>query len=135
MEELNGVIENIVFRNDENGYTAAEARVQGGVQMNLDGAGRLTQFFRITIPLIWTNIRTTLTFFIISTINMAFLFVTAMTSGGPNGASDVALNYMYSQKNAGLYGYSMAIGVAIFVFSFALSACINKATSREPLEF
>ena len=102
---------------------------------NLDGASRLTQFFRITIPLIWTNIRTTLTFFIISTINMAFLFVTAMTSGGPNHASEVALSYMYSQKNAGLYGYSMAIGVAIFVFSFALSACVNKATSREPLEF
>ena len=69
---------------------------------NLDGASRLTQFFRITIPLIWTNIRTTLTFFIISTINMAFLFVTAMTSGGPNHASEVALSYMYSQKNAGL---------------------------------
>ena len=93
---------------------------------NLDGAGRLTQFFQITIPL---------TFFIISTINMAFLFVKAMTSGGPNGASDVALNYMYSQKDAGLYGYSMAIGVVIFLFSFALSACVNRATSREPLEF
>ena len=91
---------------------------------NLDGAGRLTQFFQITIPLVWTNIRTTLTFFIISTINMAFLFVKAMTSGGPNGASDVALN-----------GYSMAIGVVIFLFSFALSACVNRATSREPLEF
>ena len=102
---------------------------------NLDGAGRLTQFFQITIPLIWTNIRTTLTFFIISTINMAFLFVKAMTSGGPNGASDVALSYMYSQKDAGLYGYSMAIGVVIFLFSFALSACVNKATSRDPLEF
>ena len=102
---------------------------------NLDGAGRQTQFFRITIPLIWTNLRTTLTFFIISTINMAFLFVTAMTSGGPNGASDVALTYMDRQKNAGLYGYSMAIGVVIFLFSFALSACVNKATSREPLEF
>ncbi len=102
---------------------------------SLDGAGRLTQFFQITIPLIWTNIRTTLTFFIISTINMAFLFVKAMTSGGPNGASDVALNYMYSQKDAGLYGYSMAIGVVIFLFSFALSACVNRATSREPLEF
>ena len=102
---------------------------------NLDGAGRLTQFFQITIPLIWTNIRTTLTFFIISTINMAFLFVKAMTSGGPNGASDVALSYMYSQKDAGLYGYSMAIGVVIFLFSFALSACVNKATNRDPLEF
>lgn len=101
----------------------------------LDGAGKLTQFFQITIPLIWTNIRTTLTFFIISTINMAFLFVKAMTSGGPNGASEVALSYMYGQKDAGLYGYSMAIGVVIFIFSFALSALVNKATDREPLEF
>lgn len=102
---------------------------------SLDGAGRVTQFFQITLPLIWTNIRTTLTFFIISTINMAFLFVKAMTSGGPNGASDVALNYMYSQKDAGLYGYSMAIGVVIFLFSFALSALVNKVTERETLEF
>ena len=102
---------------------------------SLDGAGRVTQFFKITIPLIWTNIRTTLTFFIISTINMAFLFVKAMTSGGPNGASEVALSYMYGQKDAGLYGYSMAIGVAIFLFSFLLSALVNKVTEREPLEF
>ena len=102
---------------------------------SLDGAGRVTQFFQITIPLIWTNIRTTLTFFIISTINLAFLFVKAMTSGGPNGASEVALSYMYGQKDAGLYGYSMAIGVVIFLFSFALSALVNKVTEREPLEF
>lgn len=101
----------------------------------LDGANRVTQFFQITIPLIWTNIRTTLTFFIISTINMAFLFVKAMTSGGPNGASEVALGYMYSTKDAGLYGYSMAIGVMIFLFSFALSALVNRATKREVLEF
>ena len=61
----------------------------------LDGANRVAQFFQITIPLIWTNIRTTLTFFVISTINMAYLFVTAMTGGGPNRASNVALFYMY----------------------------------------
>ena len=102
---------------------------------SIDGAGRLRQFFQITIPLIWTNIRTTLTFFIISTINMAFLFVKAMTSGGPNGASEVALSYMYGQKDAGLYGYSMAIGVIIFLFSFLLSALVNRATKRTPLEF
>lgn len=101
----------------------------------LDGANRRTQFFQITIPLIWTNIRTTLTFFIISTINMAFLFVKAMTSGGPNGASEVVLGYMYSQKNNGLYGYCMAIGVVIFLFSFALSGLVNKVTERETLEY
>lgn len=118
-------------------YMASMAAVPNSLYESsaLDGAGRWTQFFQITLPLIWTNIRTTLTFFIISTINMAFLFVKAMTSGGPNGASEVALSYMYGQKDAGLYGYSMAIGVVIFLFSFALSACVNKATSREPLEF
>lgn len=118
-------------------YMASMASVPESLyeSVNLDGAGRVTQFFQITIPLIWTNIRTTLTFFIISTINMAFLFVKAMTSGGPNGASEVALSYMYGQKDAGLYGYSMAIGVVIFLFSFALSALVNKVTDREPLEF
>ncbi len=101
----------------------------------LDGAGRATQFFQITIPLIWTSIRTTLTFFIISTVNMAFLFVKSMTSGGPNGASEVALSFLYGQKDAGLYGYAMAAGVIIFLFSFLLSALVNKVTDREALEF
>ena len=102
----------------------------------LDGASRSAQFFQITIPLIWTNIRTTLTFFIISTINMAFLFVSAMTGGGPNNASNVALLYMYNQKNlGGGYGYAMAIGVVIFLVSFGLSALVNKVTEREVLEY
>ena len=118
-------------------YMASMASVPQSLyeSASLDGAGRIKQFFQITIPLIWTNIRTTLTFFIISTINMAFLFVKAMTSGGPNGASEVALSYMYGQKDAGLYGYSMAIGVVVFLFSFALSALVNKVTKRKPLEF
>lgn len=102
---------------------------------SLDGAGRVTQFFQITIPLIWTNIRTTLTFFIISTINMAFLFVKAMTGGGPNGASEVALSYMYKQSYTNSsYGYGMAIGVVVFLFSFLLSALVNSVTKREPME-
>ena len=97
----------------------------------LDGAGRLTQFFQLTLPLIWTNIRTTLTFFIISTINMAFLFVKAMVA---KGMADVGLSFMYAQKDAGLYGYAMAAGVVIFLFSFLLSAMVNKVTERDVLE-
>lgn len=119
-------------------YMASMSAVPGSLyeSAGLDGANRVTQFFQITIPLIWTNIRTTLTFFIISTINMAFLFVSAMTSGGPNNASNVALLYMYNQKNlGGGYGYAMAIGVVIFLVSFGLSALVNKATEREVLEF
>lgn len=103
---------------------------------SLDGASSIKQFFQITFPLIWSNIRTTLTFFIISTINLSFLFVQIMTDGGPNGKSEVFLNYMYKQAyGASVYGYGMAIGVVVFLFSFALSAIINKVTEREVLEF
>ena len=119
-------------------YMASMSAVPGSLyeSAGLDGADRLTQFTQITIPLIWTNIRTTLTFFIISTINMAFLFVSAMTGGGPNNASNVALLYMYNQKNlGGGYGYAMAIGVVIFLVSFGLSAMVNKVTEREILEY
>ena len=97
----------------------------------LDGAGRVAQFFQITLPLIWTNIRTTLTFFIISTINMAFLFVKAMVA---KGMADVGLSFMYAQKDEGLYGYAMAAGVIIFLFSFTLSAVVNHVTKRDVLQ-
>ena len=101
---------------------------------NLEGASKLTQFFQITLPLIWTNIRTTLTFFIISNINMSFLFVKAMTGGGPDGATEVFLSYMYKQAYTNsTYGYGMAIGVVVFSFSFALAAVVNRVTKREPL--
>ena len=42
---------------------------------SLEGASKVRQFFMITLPLIWDNIRTTLTFFVISTINLSFMFV------------------------------------------------------------
>ena len=119
-------------------YMASMSAVPGSLyeSAGLDGADRVTQFFQITLPLIWINIRTTLTFFIIPTINMAFLFVSAMTGGGPNNASNVALLYMYNQKNlGGGYGYAMAIGVVIFLVSFGLSALVNKVTEREVLEY
>ena len=50
------------------------------------------------------------------------------------GMADVGLSFMYAQKDAGLYGYSMAAGVVIFLFSFLLSALVNWVTKREVLE-
>lgn len=103
---------------------------------SLDGATEIQMFFQVTLPLIWSNIRTTLTFYIISTINLSFLFVQIMSNGGPNGKTEVFLNYMYKQAyGAGVYGYGMAIGVVVFLFSFVLAAIVNKITDREVLEF
>ena len=103
---------------------------------DLDGAGKLKQFFAVTLPLVWNNIRTTLTFFIISTINLSFLLVQTLTSEGPNGASSVVLSYMYGQAYTNSsYGYGMAIGVVIFIFSFVLSALVSAVTKRDILEY
>ncbi|MFG6369057.1 MAG: sugar ABC transporter permease [Lachnospiraceae bacterium] len=119
-------------------YMASMASVPESLyeSANLEGAGRIRQFFSITLPLIWTNIRTTLTFFVISSINISFLIVKALTNGGPDGATEVFLSYMYKQAYTNSsYGYGMAIGVVVFLFSFGLSAIINFVTKREPLEF
>lgn len=103
---------------------------------NIEGAGKIRQFFEMTVPLIWGNIRTTLTFFIISSINLSFLFVKALTSGGPDGSTEVFLSYMYGQAYTNSsYGYGMAIGVVVFIFSFLLSAIVNLVTKREPIQF
>ena len=103
---------------------------------SLDGATELQMFSKITFPLIWSNIRTTLTFYIISTINLSFLFVQITSDGGPNGKTEVFLNYMYKQAYGnGAYGYGMAIGVVVFIFSFVLSGIVNKITDREVYEF
>lgn len=102
----------------------------------MDGASAGRQFFQITLPLIWQNLRTTLTFFVMSAVNLSFVLVRAMTGGGPDGASEVLLNYMYKQAYTNSsYGYGMAIGVVIFAFSFLLSLLVSRATRREPLQF
>ena len=102
----------------------------------LDGAGKINKFFTITLPLVWLNIRATLSFFIISTITLSFLLVVPLTDGGPDGATEVFLSYMYKQAYTNQsYGYGMAIGVMVFVFSFALSGLISAVTNREILEY
>lgn len=119
-------------------YMASMANVPESLyeSASLEGAGRIKQFFSITLPLIWTNIRTTLTFFIISTINMSFLFVRAMTNGGPDNASSVFLSYMYQEAYTNSsYGYGMAIGAVVFIFSFALAGVLNAVTKRDEIEF
>lgn len=80
-------------------YMASMASVPESLyeSADLEGANHVQQFFSITLPLIWTNIRTTLSFFVISTINLSFQLVKVLTNGGPDGATEVFLSYMYNQ--------------------------------------
>lgn len=102
----------------------------------LDGANRIKQFFDITLPLSWQTVRTTLTFYIISNINIAFQIIKALTGGGPDGASLTLLNYQYEQAYTNsAFGYGLAIGVVVFLFSFILAAIVHKITNREITQY
>jgi N-acetylglucosamine transport system permease protein len=99
---------------------------------DLEGANRLQEFFKITLPLIWPTVRTTLVFFILSTMNMSFQFVTVMTNGEPQGASEVLLSYVNLQafSNAN-FGYAMSVSVVVFLFSFVLAILAQVLTARK----
>lgn len=96
----------------------------------LEGAGRIQEFFQITLPLIWPTVRTTIIFFILSTLNMSFQFVTVMTNGEPQGHSEVLLSYVNKQAfgNAN-FGYAMSASVVIFVCLFVMAVTAQKLTS------
>lgn len=99
---------------------------------DIDGATKITQFFKITIPMIWSIIRVTIVFFITSTLNMSFLFVNVMTDGAPNGSSEVLLTYMYRQAFTNSnFGYAMAVAVIIFILAFALAIISNLLTKKK----
>ncbi|NLJ94647.1 MAG: sugar ABC transporter permease [Clostridiaceae bacterium] len=103
---------------------------------SLDGASKIRQFFDITLPLSWETVRTTLTFYVISNINIAFQIVKALTGGGPDGASMTLLNYQYEQAYTNSsFGYGLAIGVVVFLFSFILTAIIHRGTKRDIVQF
>ena len=119
-------------------YMAGMANIPSSLYeaADLDGAGKIGKFFNVTLPLIWNSIRTTLTFFIISTINLSFLLVQILTDGGPDGSTKVFLSYMFKQAYTNSsYGYGMAIGVVVFIFSFGLSGIVSHITKRDILEY
>ena len=119
-------------------YMAGMANIPASLYeaADLDGAGKIGKFFNVTLPLIWNSIRTTLTFFIISTINLSFLLVQILTDGGPDGSTEVFLSYMFKQAYTNSsYGYGLAIGVVIFIFSFGLSGIVSHITKRDILEY
>ena len=119
-------------------YMAGMANIPASLYeaADLDGAGKIGKFFNVTLPLIWNSIRTTLTFFIISTINLSFLLVQILTDGGPDGTTEVFLSYMFKQAYTNSsYGYGMAIGVVVFIFSFGLSGIVSHITKCDILEY
>lgn len=96
----------------------------------MDGAGKVRQFFSITLPLLTPSI-----FFcvIMALINAFQLFpqVQIMTEGGPNGATQVMVEriYTYGFKYFRM-GYAAAYSWLLFVIIFVLTLVQMKLQKR-----
>ena len=95
----------------------------------LDGASAWRKLVSITMPLMKDIIGITFVLALSGTINLSFVLSQVMTGGGPNGASSVLLQYMYTQGFVnGNFGYAMAITVFTLANSVALSMLSRKLT-------
>lgn len=103
---------------------------------NIDGCRSIRQTFKITIPLIWEQIRTSLIFFIVTTVGVGFNVVFMMTKGGPMRATEILPTYMYklSFGGDGRFGYASAVAVMILIITSTIALIIMRVTKREVYE-
>ena len=95
----------------------------------LYGASAWRKLISSTMPLMKDIIGITFVLALSGTINLSFVLSQVMTGGGPNGASSVLLQYMYTQGFVnGNFGYAMAITVFTLAISVALSMLSRKLT-------
>ena len=103
----------------------------------LDGATRITLFFRITVPLLWSTIQVAWVYLGIAAFD-AFALVNIITvdRGGPDGATSVLSLMIY--RNAFEYsqaGYASALGTALFFLTIVFAALTLRVTRRDAVEY
>ncbi|RDW16975.1 ABC transporter permease [Oceanobacillus arenosus] len=119
---LIGGISNI----DKSYYEAAE----------IDGATQWQQFWRVTVPLLWPQIKIAILYIVITTLNGSFVIVQVMTGGGPNNATHVMGSYLYQQAFVQFnFGYGATIGVMILVLSLLTVLILQFFMRREKVDY
>ncbi len=98
---------------------------------DIDGAGRFTKFFRITLPFIKPTIIMTILLRTIWVFNCADM-IYVITQGGPGNTTHTLSSYLYSKSLSSLdFGYTAALGV-LFMGGLAIySIIVIKSTHYE----
>jgi N-acetylglucosamine transport system permease protein len=102
----------------------------------LDGAGRSSMFFRVTLPLLWDTLQVAWVYLGIAAFDaFAIVQVLSIEQGGPDGATTVLGMEIY--RNAFSYsqfGYASAMGVALFFLTITFAALTLRVSRRETIE-
>ncbi len=88
---------------------------------SIDGAGKIQQFFRITLPLIRPTIGLSMVISIIGSV-LAFEQFKIMTAGGPSSKTQTAVYYIYQTSFGHFkFGYGAAMSMILLVILAVLS--------------
>lgn len=117
------------------GMAAIPADIYEAAEM--DGASRVTLFFRVTLPLLWDTLQVAWVYLGIAAFDcFAIVAVLSVDSGGPDGATTVLAVEIY--RNAftySRYGYASAMGVALFFLTITFAALALRVSKRESFEY
>jgi raffinose/stachyose/melibiose transport system permease protein len=114
---------------------------QGGVRQipvslyeaaRIDGAGRIRQFFSITLPQLKYTIITSSTLMVIGSLTF-FDLIFVLTAGGPSDATRVLALDMYLRGFRGnLMGPACVIAVILVLVGLALALGLRRLGGRDP---
>ncbi|GLH99697.1 ABC transporter [Phytohabitans aurantiacus] len=113
---------------------------QGGVRQipvtlyeaaQIDGAGRIRQFFSITLPQLKYTIITSSTLMVVGSLTF-FDLIFVLTEGGPGDATRVLALDMYKRGfQANLMGPASAIAVILVLVGLALALLLRRLGGRD----
>ena len=99
----------------------------------IDGATRVQQFWRVTVPLVRPATVTVITLSLIGGLR-SFDLIWAMTKGGPGFSSDVLASVIYKQYQAGFYGLSTAGNVILFLLIAGIMLPLTYTLNRKEVD-
>ncbi|MEZ0491059.1 carbohydrate ABC transporter permease [Kineococcus sp. TBRC 1896] len=114
-------------------YQGAIRQIPGSMYeaAQIDGAGRVRQFFSITLPQLKNTMITSSTLMVVGSLT-TFDLIFVLTAGGPNDATRVlALDMYLTGFRANLMGPASAIAVILVVVGLVLAQLLQRLGGRE----
>lgn len=102
---------------------------------SIEGAGEWKQFWSITLPLVWEQMKVSILNIMMTTLNGSFVIVWIMTEGGPDNSTQVMGSYLYQMAFRQFhFGYGASIGFIILVLSLITTIVLQRLMRHDPVE-